>query len=309
MSRPTALLTPRLSDIMEKLGSPFVDIRSTAYAGITQLQQDDVDALIAYVTTLNERYHKRRRLYRILAISVGVIAIPSIIALIVLSIRYGLQGKSGKIIAGTMVGLIGGIGGGLGGGVLGGCSGLLVMPKGLDDAIRLIAELKDVRCVGPLCLALFQRPANQQKVSDDYKYSLARGLTNVLPLMAPADRYLLTSEHREAIYKYLKRCKPESESSLIVGLIHALKITGDATSVDHLQAFAERNRSRSKINGVSDEAYGAISAIRERIDKENKGNTLLRAATNISDDTLLRPAGYAVTEDPALLVRASDRPG
>lgn len=159
-------------------------------------------------------------------------------------------------------------------------------------AARKLTEVDDVRAIGPLLEARYWPYPRIQKAA-------TVALVQLLHKLTASDAALLTDAQRIYLYRSLK-----SEDPLFVrSALRAIAQIGDAAAfpyVERLMARTER-----KDHALFERAFHCRNALRVRLQREEVGHDLLRAAAPPDDPALalLRPAANQTGTDPAVLLR------
>jgi hypothetical protein len=161
------------------------------------------------------------------------------------------------------------------------------------DRKLLSTEGSDVLSVGRLLDMLFGPDIDNQA-------SAATALLKVLPLLDNRHAGLLHERQRHLLHRSLSH----PDTYLVCAVLSALEHIGDARARPHLQRLKRTNRDPRVEAGVAK----CLSSIKERSDRQRSGEMLLRPVSGAEGNTgnLLTPVMSASTEDPKLLLRASN---
>jgi hypothetical protein len=163
-------------------------------------------------------------------------------------------------------------------------------------AIHTVAELDDIRSVGPLAEALELRNAGIQRIAE-------AALIRLLPRLRASDAGLLSAEQRSYLYRALNGKNEE----LILAILQALEQVGEGAAFPFVKRLAEgKGRAESSIR-VLKTAQECLPFLWQKAANERASNELLRAGgrPDTPADILLRPAAGVADSAQDLLLRAS----
>lgn len=175
-----------------------------------------------------------------------------------------------------------------------------MLESGRQDRIRSAAadslgKLSDPESVGTLAGELFTGSAAVRAAA-------ARALHRVLPT--------LTSEHYGALgpqsIANLGRALNHSDTQLVFKVLSALERVGTS----HAIPFVEKLRRDGRTTRLRDAAENTLATLYARQKQEQMRDTLLRVASSpySSQNTLLRPARFTMSDNPEQLLRPSSSP-
>jgi hypothetical protein len=286
--------------LVKRLKSRYVGERKQAEEQLNSLGPDRVALLVELAKRERDKHLARRRIYFGLAASVATICVPATIyclyECIVLAIAHNPA-------AGAYGGAIGGIVGGGGGGILGGFSWLLGPTPLQMSAAEALARVQDKRAAGPLAQVL------DMSMYFELRYSAARALTSLLPMLTEDDGDLLDESQRAALRRALMRCHRDKEAEFAVAIMEALVRIGDVRSIPAIEQVSVYRANSPNERSVQDASLAAAAALKDIQQRSQFDSTLLRA----SDDScraaegLLRAANGSPVESQDLL-QASQEP-
>jgi hypothetical protein len=162
-------------------------------------------------------------------------------------------------------------------------------------AAQTLAALDNIAVVGAMADAL-EAGMNDAEKEEGVRPVAEAALIRLLPRLTPNDSHLLDAEQRGCLYRAL-----EGENrDLTVAILRALAQVGDEGAVRPLETFLNERKDEE----LRDLGEAALTASRERAERDRAASTLLRAASMQSPtETLLRPAGSAGPSDAGKLLR------
>jgi hypothetical protein len=309
-----------IAELLKKTRSPYVGERARAEQDFHALGPDGIDALMQLIESKNRGWKRRRKAYFTLVGVYCTVAVPALIYCISAAISAS-AGGDGKTASALLGGGLGGILGGGGGGILGGFAWLLAPPTEMILAARLLAQIDDLRGIGPLTRVL-----DMWTVDHELRHAAGKALARMLPRIDGKAAVMIPAEDRARLAKYVLRSRPEKEEELVVAILGALSWVGDTDTLRALRAFQQRLardvRGRRVgtpmdgmfiagefLPGVHEAVSTALLRLEERVAAASGSETLLRpSASGESASSLLRASYGAGSEDQAVLLRSGDRP-
>ncbi len=161
-------------------------------------------------------------------------------------------------------------------------------------AARQLAEMEDIRAVGPLAEALDKQDNGTKRVATN-------ALIRLLPMMKYSDRDLITDKQRKLLYAAFG----SGGEQYTRVLLRALEQIGDGKAVKYVQRYADGKGIAKKHPDLVEEANRLLPILEERAEQELARDRLLRAAGPLetSANELLRPASGTTDIDSELLLR------
>jgi hypothetical protein len=135
---------------------------------------------------------------------------------------------------------------------------------------------------------------------------IAQNLTRALEPMQATDAILVNLSMRKDLYRALIMCGTSKSTfyspGLAKALLHALAFVGDKQAMDYIDHIAQVGFVDTFHESVCVAAVHSRDVIRERLERERQGETLLRPAQYSPADTLLHPinAGNVVASQDLL---------
>jgi hypothetical protein len=166
-------------------------------------------------------------------------------------------------------------------------------------AAQALADLEDVRVIGPLVEAL--------ALPDNFtRKAAAAGLKRLLPKVRASDATYFSREHMEGLYGILN----SSDGYLVEVVLAALEQIGDEKALPHVERLVERPAYSSEAVRVQRAAKHCLPALLVRTDKGRQSQSLLRAASQSDSPSgdLLRPVGQPGASAPEQLLRPGTSP-
>lgn len=177
-------------------------------------------------------------------------------------------------------------------------AGLLAWLRQNKQAENAMTRFQGVQAVGPLAEALHfdWNPSVQE--------TAANSLIHLLPRLQATDAHLLNEHQRKCLYRALERSE---NAALILAILQALKQIGDHKALSQVEKLVAGKGKASGNEQVKEAAEVCLSFLKERMRQEVNKQTLLRSAdtSEVSTDTLLRPARGESEIDPQQLLRSS----
>jgi hypothetical protein len=163
-------------------------------------------------------------------------------------------------------------------------------------AIHTVAELDDIRSVGPLAEALTLQNAGIQRIAET-------ALIRLLPRLRASDAHLLNTEQRSYLYRALDGKNDE----LTLAILQALEQVGDGAAFPYVKRLAEGKGRAARNSHILEAATECLPSLWQRAANERASSELLRAGDqpDTPADILLRPAAGAADTAPQQLLRAS----
>jgi hypothetical protein len=168
------------------------------------------------------------------------------------------------------------------------------------EATHLLANIQDMRAVGPLAEALEFRDMVTYSGTFD---TATIALIKLLPRLQAGDANLLNERQRTCLYRALHFCYYRDYAELHIAILKALAQVGDSRSLPHIARLAHmpaRTGPQERFRKAAQECLETLSA---RIEGQRAPHTLLRAAATTTED-LLHPAQPVPNGDPQQLLRA-----
>lgn len=301
-SEETKTSQREIADLLKRTRSPFVGERAAAEQEFRELGADGIDALMGLVQAKIRTWQRRRRAYFWLLATFLGIAVPLMAYNIALGVKAGIAGD-GHALGGYFGLAFGGILGGWGGGVLGGFAWLLMPPSELFMAANLLAQVEDLRGIGPLLRVLTLRMADAE-----LRHAAAKALCRLLPKIDEGSGNFLSAEDRGLLSRYLLRSQPDKEQDLVTGILTALSWTGDSDSLHALRQFNERTEKLTPSGALTKAMRVSLERLESRVQAALKGENLLRPHSSDSERALLlKPSESTAANDEALLLRAGSQ--
>jgi hypothetical protein len=180
--------------------------------------------------------------------------------------------------------------------ILGGASTVALSQKHKEATTRL-AELDDIRAVGPLAEAL-------EFEDDQIRTIVVNALARLLPRLKASDAPLLNSEQRACLYRALQQSTLPPLSRLTLPILKALEQIGDEEALPQVESLLRQPYLNSEKRAAAETCREFLiqNAEQKRIRK-----TLLRPVETVEahPETLLRPAQACTTTAPEELLRAA----
>ncbi len=185
--------------------------------------------------------------------------------------------------------------------------GAFAASKGLKKATIEAAELDDIRAVGPLADALAIESRHIRAVAETK-------LIELLPRLKASDAELLNKEQRGQLNGVLRRSvarfrwrgysNPSRREDLAVAILKAYEQVGDAKALPGVEWLASGQGLAARVPEIQEAAKACLLYLRERVEKEQARQTLLRPSSQTldSESLLLRPA-QGTESDPQQLLR------
>jgi hypothetical protein len=293
-------LLPVARTVVSGLTSLRSDLRFEAEQLLDLHGTELIPALLEVAQEQYERWQKRRRKYRIIAITFLSIAVPLLATIIGLAIYFGATGR-GNIAGILLSATLGPILGGGGGGILGGCSTLLLPPQELLSIADVLRRFRDVRAVGPLAASLAFPDARLRASSSAQLARLLPELTREQAQEIPLDRRL-------DLYKRIGTKMLQNDRHLLQGILHLAHMAEDVQAVPNVTALVtalrgmRRASDSESLRVLEAKALACAERLGEVAAQQSEAGTLLRAASG-DGDGLLRPAGSSPTQQEEALLR------
>jgi hypothetical protein len=159
-----------------------------------------------------------------------------------------------------------------------------------------LCKFDDIRAIGPLIEVL--------RVEDVRARNLARNaLQALLPRLQASDAALLGDEHHQLLHKELKI----HDDRWSLAIIKSLEQVGDGRDVTVMERIVKGEAGYYRTNEVRLAATECLGFLSERGEEHRLRSTLLRASgLEQGEESLLRPAAYTATCDPAHLLRPTE---
>jgi hypothetical protein len=161
-------------------------------------------------------------------------------------------------------------------------AGMAAASKVHKESVRKLAKNPDIRGVGHFIDAL-------EFGDKEIKAEASESLQVLLPLLKASDNYLLTTEHRNLLYKQLKG----NDSKLILATLTSLEQIGDEKATHIVEWLAANPGMGGRSMEIAAKANEVLPSLRVRAEQEKAAHTLLRPTVTEEGDSalLLRPAG------------------
>lgn len=175
-----------------------------------------------------------------------------------------------------------------------GLAGMGAVTKQYKNSAQQLADVDDLRAVGPLADALATGDKDMRAVAEE-------PLMRLLPRLQASDSALLNVTQREALVNALWKAKPEF--ALVV--LKALEQIGDEKALPMVERLARGDKDIDA--RVTEAAKECLPALRMRAENAKAAQTLLRGSgiSNVAPDTLVRPAMPLPVEPADQLLRAA----
>ncbi len=172
------------------------------------------------------------------------------------------------------------------------------------EAAQLLAEIDDIRAVGPLAEALeFRDLARFSGTSR----AAARALARLLPRLQAGDAGLVNEAQRACLYRALPLSPYLIGADLLCAILRAMAQIGDEKALPHVRRLANLRTARTDVDDrIREEARNCLATLLARIEGRRAPQMLLRAmgSAEAMPELLLRPAGAGPDPAPQQLLRS-----
>jgi len=162
--------------------------------------------------------------------------------------------------------------------------------------VQVLAQCDDMRAIPEFLDVLQSGSAGDVRAMPVAYASLAR----LLPRLTRQDAGLLSGPQLLNLYGALGM-EPVMGWGFRPAVLHAIAEVGDARAVRHVEPIADYAGDDPRVIGLRYHARKCLAELKERLDRERTGATLLRPAEIPHNDVLLRPAGPGESDKEQLL--------
>jgi hypothetical protein len=189
---------------------------------------------------------------------------------------------------------------------------VIKLRKQCRQRVQVVADLDDVRAIGPLIDTWKLEDGATQKISN-------QALIDLLPRLQPGDAHLMNTEQRAVLCRILSRgprgtggnsseaSQPslERKVEMRIAILKAFAQVGDSSTLPIVQRLVHGEAKTTAKQRIQTEAQACLTALELRIEQARNPQTLLRAsnAFDASAETLLRAAKGGQVTAPEQLLR------